>query len=226
MAGSWGAERIRGELLKRGIALSRRAVQRYRRRAPAGRPSPSWRAFLATHRPQLRAADRSTVQTLGFRTLYVLLLVAHDRRELVHVGVTAHPTAAWVRRQLIRATPWGRTPRFLIRDRDAVCGRDFVGRARHPGIETVLAPVRAPRANAIAERVVGTLRRECPDHIIVLNEAHPRAVPGECVRYHNAERPHRTLGLDTPVQRTRRTTGPVRASPVLGGLHDTYERAA
>jgi transposase InsO family protein len=104
-----------------------------------------------------------TVQTLTFRTLYVLLFVAHDRRQLVHLNVTAHPTAAWVWRQLIAATPWGRVPRYLIRDRDAVYGREFVPRARSVGIQTLLTPVRAPRANAIAERLVGTLRRECLD---------------------------------------------------------------
>jgi transposase InsO family protein len=224
---SWGAERIRGELLKLGIVVSRRSVQRYRRRAPA-RPPPSrsWRAFLANHRPRLWAADLFTVQTLTFRTLYVLLFVTHDRRELVHVNVTAHPAAAWVWRQLIAATPWGRTPRYLVRDRDAVYGRDFVDRARRLGIGTVLTPARAPRANAIAERVVGTLRRECLDHLIILNEAHLRAILTEFVRYYNLERPHRALGLDTPIERIRPATGPVRASPVLGGLHYTYERAA
>jgi transposase InsO family protein len=223
---SWGAERVRGELLKLGIVVSRRSVQRYRQGPPARPPSQSWRTFLATHRAQLRAADLLTVQTLTFRTLYVLLFVSHHRRELVHVNVTAHPTAAWVWRQLIAATPWGRTPRYLVRDRDAVYGRDVVPRARGLGIETLLTPVRAPRANAIAERLVGTLRRECLDQLIIVNEAHLRAALGEYVRYYNAERPHRALGLDTPIQRIGSATGPIRASPVLGGLHYIYERAA
>jgi transposase InsO family protein len=223
---SWGAERIRGELLKLGIAVSRRSVQRYRSRDPARPPSQSWRTFLANHRPQLWAADLFTVQTLTFRTLYVLLFVNHLRRELVHLNVTAQPTAAWVWRQLIAVTPWGRSPRYLLRDRDAVYGRDFVPRARGLGIETVLTPARAPRANAVAERVIGTLRRECLDHVIVLNETHLRSVLAEYVRYYNAERPHRALELDTPIQRIRPATGPIRASPVLGGLHHTYQRAA
>jgi transposase InsO family protein len=171
---SWGAERIRGELLKLGIVMSRRSVQRHRQGGPARPPSQSWRTFLTNHRPRLWAADLLTVQTLGFRTLYVLLFVAHGRRELVHLNVTAHPTAVWVWRQLIEATPWGRAPRYLVRDRDAVYGRDFVPRARRLGIETLLTPIRAPRANAIAERLVGTLRRECLDHVIILNEAHLR----------------------------------------------------
>jgi transposase InsO family protein len=154
------------------------------------------------------------------------VLVAHARRELVHLNVTANPTAAWIWRQLIQATPWGRVPRYLVRDRDGVYGREFVPRARGLGIETLLTPVRAPRANAVAERLVGTLRRELLDHVIAVNERHPRAVLGEFVRFYNRERPHRTLALETPVPAVRSATGSIRASPVLGGLHHAYERAA
>jgi putative transposase len=157
---AWGSERIRGELLKLGIAVSKRSVQEYRRRGPARPPNQTWRTFLRNHRPSIWAVDLLTVQTLTFKTLYVLLFVAHGRRELVHWNVTASPTAAWVWRQLIEATPWGQVPRYLIRDRDAVYGGHFVPRARRLGIETLLTPVRAPRANAVAERLVGTLRRE------------------------------------------------------------------
>ncbi|HEV8633095.1 MAG TPA: integrase core domain-containing protein [Chloroflexota bacterium] len=222
----WGAQRIRGELLKLGIAVSKAAVQRYRRRGPARPPSQGWRTFLRNHRPHIWGMDLLTVQTLTFRTLYVLVLVSHARRELVHVNVTASPTAAWIWRQLIEATPWGRAPRYLVRDRDAVYGRAFVPRARRLGIETLLTPVRAPRANAIAERLVGTLRRECLDHMIVLNEAHLRALLSEFERYYNDARPHRTLALQTPRPTVRATAGRVRSRPVLGGLHHVYERAA
>ena len=156
----------------------------------------------------------------------MLLLITHGRRELVHVNVTAHPTAAWVWRQLVEATAWGRRPRHLVRDRDAVYGGDFVARATGLGIETVLTPVRAPRANAIAERVVRTLRNDCLDHVIPFDEAHLRAVLTEYVAYYNAERPHRTLALQSPLPRAPATSGPVRARPVLGGLHHVYERAA
>jgi transposase InsO family protein len=148
----------------------------------------------------------SRCRTLTFRTLYVLLFVAHGRREFVHLNVTANPTAAWVWRQLVQATPWGRAPRDLVRDRDAVYGRDFVGRARRLGVETLLTPVRAPRANAVAERIVGTLRRECLDHLIVLNERHLRAVLAELAAYYNAARPHRALSIrpagDSPAARS------------------------
>jgi transposase InsO family protein len=223
---SWGAERIRGELLKLGFVVSRRSVQRHRQGGPARPPSQGWRTFLANHRPRLWAADLLTVQTLTFRTLYVLYFVARDRRELVRLNVTAHPTAAWVWRQLIEATPWGRAPRYLVRDRDAVDGRDFVGRTRGLGIETVLTPVRAPRANAVAERLVGTLRRECLDHVIILSEAHLRAVLTEYAAFLNSERPHRAPEPGTPIQWIRPAHGPIRASSVLGRLHHTHERVA
>jgi transposase InsO family protein len=221
-----GTERIRGELLKLGIAVSNRSIRRYRRPGSSRPPSQTWRTFLANHLGQVWAADLFTVQTLTFKTLYVLLSITHGRRELVHWNVTDHPTAAWVWRQLIEATPWDRPPRYLLRDRDAVYGGDFVPRARRVGIETLLSPVRAPRANAIAERVIGTLRRECLDHLIILNERHLRAVLREFVRYYNAERPHRSLGLQTPRPAAVPDAGPVRSRPILGGLHHVYERTA
>ncbi len=222
----WGSERIRGELLKLGITVSKRSIQRYRQRGPAHPPSQTWRTFLANHAHAIWAADLFTVQTLTFRTLYVLLLITHGRRELVHVNVTAHPTAAWVWRQLVEATAWGRRPRFLLRDRDAVYGGDFARRAALLGIETLLAPVRAPRANAVAERVIGTLRRECLDHLLVLNEQHLRAVLAEFVAYSNRHRPHRTLRLEPPKPASRSPTGRITVRRVLGGLHHVYERAA
>jgi transposase InsO family protein len=225
----WGSERIRGELLKLGLAVSNRSIRRYRWHNPGRPPSQTWRTFLHTHAHAIRAADLFTIQTLTFKTLYVLLFITHGRRELVHLAVTAHPTAAWVWRQLVEATPWGRRPKHLLRDRDAVYGGDFRERAETLGIDTVLTPVRAPRANAIAERVIGTLRRECLDHVIPLNERHLRALLAEYVRYYDLDRPHRTLRMDTPRPSARPRAGPVRAvhaRPVLNGLHHVYERAA
>jgi transposase InsO family protein len=143
-----------------------------------------------------------------------------------NVNVTANPTAAWVWRQLLEATPWGNKPRHLLRDRDAVYGRDFRQRARRIGIDAIATPVRSPCANAIVERVIGTLRRECLDHLIVLDEQHLSSVLREFVHYSNTERPHRTLGLQIPEPRSRPTIGPVRSRPVLNGLHHIYERAA
>jgi len=222
----WGTERIRGELLKLGIVVSNRSIRRYRWRGPERSPSQTWRTFLRNHAHHLWAVDLLTLPTLTFKTLYVLVFIAHGRRALVHLNVTTNPTAAWVWRQVIEATPWGTRPRHLMRDRDAVYGRDFRRRAKRIGIDAIATPLRSPRANAIAERVIGTLRRECLDHMLVLDEQHLRLVLSEYMGYYNQDRPHRTLGLQTPEPRLRPTIGPVRSRSVLHGLHHVYERAA
>src|SRR5215472_6060953 len=162
------------ELLKLGIGVSARSIRRYRRRGPARPPSQSWRTFLANHVQAIWAADLFVVQTLTFQTLYVFFLISHDRRRLLHFDVTAHPTAAWVWRQMIEATPWGQQPSYLIHDRDRVYGADFATRLARLGVESVRTPIQAPRANAIAERLVRSLRQECLDHILPLSEAHVR----------------------------------------------------
>ena len=227
---TWGAVRLVGELRALGIEVSASTVRAYRRQALRRPPSPSWRTFLRLHARQIWAADFFTVQTLTFRTLYVFVLLDHERRRIVHWKVTAHPNAEWVWRQIIEATPWGSAPRFLIRDRDRNYGGDFVRRARAIGIETVLSPVHAPQANALAERVIGTIRRECLDHLIVLNEGHLRRVLREYLSYYNEARPHRSLALEPP--QGPRTLAPslqvtrVVGTPVLGGLHHVYDWAA
>ena len=224
----WGTERIRGELLKLGIAVGNGSIRRYRWRAAPRPPSQTWGTFLRNHARAIWAADLFTVQTLAFKTLYVLFFITHGRRELLHVAVTAHPTAAWVWRQLIEATPWGRQPQYLIRDRDRVYGGDFVARAAALGIDTLVTPFRAPKANAIAERVVRTLRNECLDHVLVLNERHLRTVLREYLAYYNADRPHRSLALAPPLPAVRGSAPPgeVSSRPVLGGLHHVYQRPA
>ena len=222
----WGTERIRGELLKLGIVVSDRSIRRYRSRGPRRPPSQTWRTFLRNHAHHLWATDLLTVPTLTFKTLYVMVFIAHGRRELVHVNVTANPTAAWVWRQIVEATPWGHKPRHLLRDRDAVYGRDFRQRAQRISIDAIATPIHAPKGNAIAERVIGTLRRECLDHLIVVDEQHLRSLLTEFVQYYNQDRRHRTLGLQTPQPKVRPTTGTVRSRPVLNGLHQLYERAA
>jgi putative transposase len=166
------------------------------------------------------------VHTIGFKTLDVLFFIHHGRRELVHFNVTASPTAAWIWRQLVEATPWGRHPSHLIHDRDAVYGRDVDARLVKVGIVGVRTPVHAPRANAVAERVVRTFRTECLDHIIVMNERHLHAVLREFIDYYNRERPHRTLTLQMPVPRSALPAGKVASRPILGGLHHAYDRAA
>jgi len=186
---TWGAIRIVGDLRALGIDVSDSTVRVYRRHALRRPPSPSWQTFLRPHAPQIWAAGFLTVQTLTFRTLYVFVLLGHQRREIVQWNVTAHPNSTWVWRQIIEATPWGSGPRFLIRDRDRSYGHDFVQKARSIGIETVLTPVRAPKANAPVEQVIGTIRRECLDHLIVRLEAHLRRVLHEYLAYYNDARP-------------------------------------
>jgi putative transposase len=226
----WGSIRIVGELRKLDYHVSARTVRRYRREALRRPPSQSWRTFLRNHAPHIWAADFFTVQTLTLKTLYVFLFISHCQRSLVHVNVTAHPTAEWVWRQFIQATPWGRQPKYLIRDRDSSYGGGFNGRAAKVGVHTILTPVQAPKANAIAERVVGTLRRECLDHMIIINEGHARRVLREYVAHYNTARPHRALRLETPTGPPARASPPaagqITARPVLGALHHEYEWVA
>ena len=169
------------------------------------------------------------MHTLWFQTLHVFFFIAHDRRTVMHFNVTEHPSATWVWRQLIEATPWGEGPRFLVRERDRSYGGDFVTRAMRIGIRTVLRPIATPQANAIAERLVGTFRRECLDHLIVVNERHLRYVLREFVRHYNTARPHQALDLEVP-EPGRGPPGaksdPIVSRPVLGGLTHEYERKA
>ena len=225
----WGAVRIVGELRALGFEVSARTVSRYRRQALRRPPSQSWRTFLRNHASSIWAADRCTVQTLTFRTRSVFVVIDHGRRRIRHWNVTEHPIAPWIWRQMIEASAWGQQPGFLIRDRDRSDGGNFIARARRIGIETILTPVRAPNANAIAERVIGTLRRECLDHVIAVNERHLRRVPGQYVQHQNAMRPHRSLALDSPEGRKPVQRMPIQrvvSKPVLGGLHHEYRWAA
>lgn len=226
----WGSVRIRGELRKLGYEVGAESIRRYRHLAGRRPPSQSWPTFLRNHAPHIWAADFFTVPTAGFQTLYVFFFIAHDRRRLVHFNVTAHPTAEWVWRQLIAATPWARQPRYLIRDRDRCYGGAFIPRAAELGIQTLLTPIHAPKANAIAERVIGTVRRECLDHLIVFNERHLRRLLQEYVEHYNRGRPHRSLSLAPPEERPIRLIatagGRVKARPVLGGLIYEYESEA
>ncbi|MHB8509006.1 MAG: integrase core domain-containing protein [Candidatus Dormibacteria bacterium] len=222
----WGSERIRGELLKLGIVVSNRSIRRYRWRQPSPSGSQTWRTFLTNQLTGIWAADLLVVQTVGFRVLYVIFVIKHDRREMIHFNVTASPTAPWVWQQLIEATPWGRHPKYLIHDRDAVYGRDIDARLACLGITGVRTPFRSPRANSIAERVVRSIRTQVLDHVVVLNERHLQALLSEYITYYNVHRPHRSLGLQSPVPREPIRDGPVVRRPVLGGLHHVYARAA
>ena len=226
----WGAVRIVGELCAPGFEVSARTVSRYRRQALRRPPSQSWRMFLRNHASSIWAADLFTVQTLAFRTLSVLIVIDHDRRRIRHWNVTEHPNAPWIWQQMIEATAWGQQPGFLIRDRDRSYGGDFIARARRLGIETILTPVHAPNANAIAERVIGTLQARV---ISTMSSRSTNNISGGClheyVQHYNAMRPHRSLALDSPERRKpvqRMPSQRVDSKPVLGGLHHEYRWAA
>ena len=225
----WGAARIVGALRAVGLDVSASTVRAYRQQALRRPPSPSWRTFLRRHAGEIWASDFFTVQTLTFRTLYVFVIISHQRRQITHWNVTAHPTAAWVWQQVSEATPCNTAPRFWIRNRDTSDGRDCVAKTARLGIRTVLTPAQAPRANAIAERVIGTVRRECLDHLIPLGEAHLRRILRDYVAFYGADRPHRSLGLEPPAGPRPLPSAPgdrIVADPVLGGLQHVYRRVA
>jgi transposase InsO family protein len=221
-----GAPRIHGELLKLGIAISQATVAKYmgRRRQP---PSQTWRTFLHNHIGQIVAADFFVVPTVTYRLLFVLVLLAHDRRRIHHVAVTAHPTAASAAQQLREAFPLDAAPRYLIHDRDdAFDGVATTTEAM--GIEDVLRAPSAPWQNAFVERFIGSAPRECFDHVIVFNESGLKQLMSRYCSYHERWRTHLSLDKDTPIPRpvTPPRGGSVVAIPEVGGLHHRYERRA
>ncbi len=226
----WGQARIMAELLKLGYLVSPRTVRKYMRRPWSGTPSPCWKDFLKQHAKDIWACDFLTVRTLTFRTLYVFFLIRHDTREVVQARVTCHPTAAWTGQQIVNACFAQPAPTYLIRDRDSIYGAEFSRRTGSLGIREIRTPVRAPKANAVAERFVGTTRRECLDHVFVLNERHLQRIVDEFVAYYNHHRPHQSLGQRPPCPVAPVSTGPptgeIVAEPVLGGLHHVYKLAA
>ena len=219
----WGAERIRGELLKLDVRVAKWTIQKYMRDArPPQRAGQGWSTFLRNHSPDIWACDFLPVTDLLFRPVYAFVVVALGTR---------HPTDAWVAQQLREATPSDQRPRFLIRDRDSKYGPAFTRVAAATGIAELRTAYRAPRQNATCERFLGSVRRECLDHVLVLGEAHLRRVLREYVAYFNAARPHQGLQQRGPDPAAMdallpEAAGQVRAVPVLGGLHHTYLRAA
>ena len=223
----WGAPRIHGELLKLGVDISETSVSKYmvRSRKP---PSQTWRTFLENHLTQMVSIDFFTVPTIRFQVLYVFLVLAHDRRRILHFNVTAHPTAEWTGQQLREAFPFDQLPRYLLRDRDAIFGQDFREQVRDMGIHEVLSAPRSPWQRAYVERVTGSIRRECLDHLIVFNEASLRRTLNLYFAYYHRSRTHLSLGKDSPEPRPIQSpaVGPVVAVPHVGGLHHHYERRA
>jgi transposase InsO family protein len=224
---SWGAPRIHGELLKLGINVGESSVSKYmvRSRKP---PSQTWRTFLQIHAKQLVSIDFFTVPTIRFQVLYVFLVLAHDRRRILHFNVTAHPTAEWTGQQLREAFPFDQLPRYLLRDRDAIFGNEFREQVRDMGICEVLSAPRSPWQRAYIERVIGSVRRECLDHVIVFHERSLRRILTSYFDYYHRSRTHLSLGKDSPEPRAIQPPemGSVVVVPQVGGLHHRYERRA
>jgi transposase InsO family protein len=226
---TWGAERIRGELLKLNIPLAKWTIQKYMRGArPPRRSGQTWATFLRNHGHAIWACDFLPVTDLLFRPLYAFFVIELASRRAVHANVTRHPTDAWVAQQLREATPFDQHPKHLLRDNDSKYGAALTQLAAAIGIDEVRTAYRAPKENAICERFLGSVRRECLDHLLILGEAQLRRVVRDYVAYFNAARPHQGLQqrIPEPPEEAVPPTGPVRATPVLGGLHHTYSRAA
>jgi len=224
----WGAERISGELLKLGIAVCPTTVLKYIRLARHPRtPTQSWATLLRNHAHQIWACDFLQTYDALFRALFVFVIIELNSRRVVHFAVTRNPSDLWVAQQLRNATPFGEGPRFLIRDNDCKYGASFnrVSEARH--IEILRTPIGAPKANAICERFLGSLRRECLDYFLILGERHLHRIIKEYVAYFNHARPHQGINQQIPCQpESLPKTGRVVAFPVLGGLHHDYRRKA
>src|SRR6202051_2166370 len=219
----WGAPRIHGELLKLGFQVAQSSVAKYmvKRRGP---PSQGWRTFLRNHAPDIAAMDLFVVPTLGFDLLYAFIIVRLDRRDLAWINVTANPTAEWLARQITEVFPWDEAPRYLIRDRDRIYGTVVTRRLRAMGIrDKPIAPA-SPWQNGFVERLIGSIRRECVDHIIVLGEAHLRRILKPYADYYNCDRTQRSLKKDAPVSRLVQRAGVIRSRAILGGLHHHYGR--
>ena len=223
----WGAPRIHGELLKLGFDIGETTISRYmpRRRKP---PSQTWRTFLLNHTDSLVSIDFFVVPTATFRVLYVFLVLEHDRRRIIHFNVTAGASARWTGLQLVNAFPDDTAPQYVIRDRDRVYGEDFARRVHAMGIEQVVTAPRSPWQNPYCERVIGSIRRECTDHVIVLGEKHLRSILRDYFEYYHGSRTHLSLDKDPPDPRPRESAddGAVIALPMVGGLHHRYTRLA
>ena len=219
----WGAPRIHGELLKLGFSVAQSTVAKYtvKRRGP---PSQGWKTFLRNHAPDIAAMDLFVVPTIGFKLLYGFVIVRIDRRDLVWINVTANPTAEWIARQITEAFPWDGAPRYMIRDRDRIYGAVVTRRLRAMGIRDKPIAAASPWQNGFAERLIGSIRRECLDHIIVSGETHLRRILISYADYYNTVRTHRSLHKDAPIFRPIQQTGIIHSHPIFGGLHHHYVR--
>jgi len=219
----WGAPRIHGELLKLGFALAQSTVSKYMipHRGP---PSQTWRTFLYNHADAIAAIDLCVVPTVTFECLFAVLIVGHGRRQLLWFAVTRHPTAEWLAQQIVQAFPWDTAPTYLVRDNDRAYGKAFTRRVRAMGIRDHPISPRSPWQNPYVERLIGTLRRDCLDHTLILGEKHLRRVLTVYSIYYNETRTHLGLRKDAPLRRAIQRTGTIVATPILSGLHHRYAR--
>jgi transposase InsO family protein len=228
----WGAERIRGELLKLDIRVSKRTIQKYIRQVrPKRARGQTWKTFLRNHAAEIWACDFLQVTDLFFRPLFAFFIIELKSRKVIHVNVTRFPTDPWVAQQLREATPYGQAPKYLIRDNDRKFGSNFARVATTSGIKVLGTPYRTPQANAVCERFLGSVRRECLDHFFIFQEKQLHRLLNAYVLYFNQVRPHQGLGQRIPEPLVlspppSNLPNQVIAVPVLGGLHHDYQRAA
>jgi transposase InsO family protein len=224
---SWGAPRIHGELLRLGFEVSERTVSNLMpRRPPNSKPSQSWRTFLKNHAGKC-SIDFFTVPTATFNILFVLVILRHCRRKVVHFNVTSNPSGQWTAQQVVAAFSWDTAPKYLMRDRDSIYGVFFRNRVKNMGIKEIISAPRSPWQNPFIERIIGSIRRECTDRVIVLSKAHLTSVLGSYFEYYHNDRTHLSLEKDPPDGR------PIQSRPAgkckiialqrVGGLHHRYE---
>jgi transposase InsO family protein len=225
---TWGAPRITSELLLLGYRARDTTVAKYMPRRKQGPPSQAWRTFLKNHMPQTVACDFFVVPTATFRLLYCFFILSHDRRRIVHFNVTANLSAEWTAQQIVEAFPGdGPIPKYLIRDRDGIYGGWYQQRVKGMGIREIIISRKSPWQNPYVERSIGSVRRECLHHLIVLSERHLRLILKRYVAYYNGVRPHLSLQRNAPIPRkVESARGRVIAIPHVGGLHHHYKRAA
>jgi putative transposase len=223
----WGSPRIQAELSLLGFNVTERTVAKYRIKH-AKPPSQTWKTFLTNHAHQIAAVDFLTVPTINFRNLYCFIILLHDRRKIVHFNVTTNPTAQWTAQQIINAFPNDEAPKYLLRDRDGIYGNDFRYRVEGMHIEQLIISPRSPVQNSYIERVIGSIRRECLDHLIVINEDHLRRILRKYLDYYHNCRPHQSLERNSPTPRDIEgpSKGKISAIPQVGGLHHLYRRVA
>ena len=222
----WGAPRIHGELLKLGIEISERTVSTLIQRKDPKPPSQTWKTFLKNHVGKV-SVDFFTISTATFKVLYVFIILSNDRRKIVHFNITTNPTAVWTSQQIVQAFPWDTAPKYLMRDRDSIYGSYFKNRIKNMGISEVVSAPKSPWQNPFVERVIGSIRRECLDHVIVFNEKQLRRILTDYVNYYNNDRTHYNLNKDSPhkrkAQRKPDQNSKIIKLPRVGGLHHRYE---